>query len=175
VPEVLAVGDEFIPAGDFRSAMDDLPADVTVRTFQLPGTKAEQHESQQLMEKGGAHAVPAPPELRSAIGAADVLCVHFAPVSAEVLAAGEALKLVAVARTGLENVDIPAATDRGIGVVPVFGRNASAVAELQIGLMLAEYRRRRDYVIGRLRAVSPVPRKCRPGSLASCGKTADRQ
>src|SRR5207248_4327565 len=45
-----------------------------------------------------------------------------------------------VARTGLENVDIPAATERGIGVVPVFGRNASAVAELQIGLMLAEAR-----------------------------------
>jgi D-3-phosphoglycerate dehydrogenase len=135
VSDILAVGDEFIPAQEFQVALGD-----SVRTVQLSGTKAEQHESQQLMEKGGAGAVPAPAEVVSAVAGARVLCVHFAPVSAEVLAAGDALKLVAVARTGLENVDIAAATERGIGVVPVFGRNASAVAELQIGLMLAEPR-----------------------------------
>ncbi|WP_222853864.1 2-hydroxyacid dehydrogenase [Fodinicola acaciae] len=130
---ILAVGDQFIPAEQFREVLD-------ARAFTLPGSKAEQHEAQQLMERGGAGAVPAPPELLSAIGDAEVLCVHFAPVSADVFAAGPRLKLVAVARTGLENVDIDAATERGIGVVPVFGRNASAVAELQIGLMLAEAR-----------------------------------
>jgi D-3-phosphoglycerate dehydrogenase len=136
VADILAVGDEFIPAEEFREALGDRD----VRTVQLAGTKAQQHESQQLMEKGGAGAVPAPAEIVSAITGASVLCVHFAPVSAQVLAAGDALKLVAVARTGLENVDIAAATEQGIGVVPVFGRNASAVAELQIGLMLAESR-----------------------------------
>ncbi|GAA1722519.1 hypothetical protein GCM10009765_83080 [Fodinicola feengrottensis] len=137
--DVLAVGDEFIPAAEFRDAL--VQAELgDARTFQLPGTKAEQHESQQLMEKGGAGAVSAPAELLAAVAGAEVLCVHFAPVSAPVLAASEALKLVAVARTGLENVDIPAATAGGIGVVPVFGRNASAVAELQIGLMLSEAR-----------------------------------
>jgi D-3-phosphoglycerate dehydrogenase len=45
-----------------------------------------------------------------------------------------------VARTGLENIDVTEATARGIGVVPALGRNAGAVAELQIGLMLAEAR-----------------------------------
>ena len=47
---------------------------------------------------------------------------------------------MSVARTGLENVDLEEATARGIGVVPALGRNAGAVAELQIGLMLAETR-----------------------------------
>lgn len=132
--DILVVGDQFIPAEDFQQQLEN------ARAFALPGDKADQHEAQQLMEKGGAGAVPAPAELLSAIGDAEVLCVHFAPVSRDVLDAGPRLKLVAVARTGLENVDIPAATERGIGVVPVFGRNAAAVAELQIGLMLAEAR-----------------------------------
>ena len=71
---------------------------------------------------------------------ARVICLHFAPVGAKLLHAADGLGLVAVARTGLENVDIRTATDRGIGVVPVYGRNAAAVAELQIGLILAEAR-----------------------------------
>ena len=45
-----------------------------------------------------------------------------------------------MARAGLENIDIAAATARGIGVVPALGRNAGAVAELQIGMILAETR-----------------------------------
>jgi D-3-phosphoglycerate dehydrogenase len=61
-------------------------------------------------------------------------------VGEKVLAASDGLRLVAIARTGLENVDIDAATARGVAVVPVYGRNAGAVAELQIGLILAEAR-----------------------------------
>lgn len=66
--------------------------------------------------------------------------MHFAPVGRDMLAAAKDLRLIAVARTGLENVDVAEATLRGIAVVPAYGRNAGAVAELQIGLMLAESR-----------------------------------
>ncbi len=144
--EILVVGDEFIPAASyeeaFRAEQNGGGADglVSLRGIPLGGSKGEQHAAQQVMERAGANAVPAPPELLAAVPGAAALCLHFAPVGEAVLAAAPQLRLVAVARAGLENVDVAAATERGIGVVPAHGRNAGAVAELQLALMLAEAR-----------------------------------
>jgi D-3-phosphoglycerate dehydrogenase / 2-oxoglutarate reductase len=138
----LVVGDGFIQAPAFVSALTDrLGAGFgPVEAVDLPGDKRAQHERQQLMEARGPNVVDPPGEVLAAVGAAEALCLHFAPVGEKLLAAADALRLVAVARAGLENVDVAAATARGIAVVPVYGRNAAAVAELQIGLMLAEAR-----------------------------------
>lgn len=139
----LLIGDRFIPAGAYRAALAQAgaePAGVTVTEVEWSGGKSEQHAAQQRMEVHGAGAVPAPAELLDAARGAEALCLHFAPVGAELLAAADRLRLIAVARAGLENVDLAAATARGIAVVPALGRNAGAVAELQIGLMLAEAR-----------------------------------
>jgi D-3-phosphoglycerate dehydrogenase len=65
----------------------------------------------------------------------DVLVVHGAPVSAEVLDAAP-LRLVCCARGGPVNVDVAAATRRGIPVVNTPGKNAEAVAELTIAFAL---------------------------------------
>ncbi|WHT19077.1 NAD(P)-dependent oxidoreductase [Crossiella sp. CA-258035] len=138
--KVLVAGDRFIPGGTFAEEIEARLPGTPVTVADWAGEKATQHEAQQRMEVHGAAAVPAPPELLAAVPGAEVLCVHFAPVGPDLLAAADGLRLVAVARTGLENVDLDAASARGIGVVPVFGRNASAVAELQIGLILAESR-----------------------------------
>ena len=54
------------------------------------------------------------------------------------------LRLVAVARNSLAHVDLASATGRGVAVVNTPGRNAQAVAELTIGLMLALARRISD-------------------------------
>jgi D-3-phosphoglycerate dehydrogenase len=64
-----------------------------------------------------------------------VLVVHGAPVSAETLdAAG--LRLFCCARGGPVNVDVAAATERGIPVAITAGKNAEAVAELTISFLL---------------------------------------
>ena len=47
------------------------------------------------------------------------------------------LRLVAVTRTGVAHVDLAAASRCGVAVINAPGRNAQAVAELTIGLMLA--------------------------------------
>ena len=140
--QVLAVGDRFIPATAYVEALSARldGAVASVRSVEWSGSKAEQHAAQQRMEVAGPGPEPTPPELVEAAAGAEAFCLHFAPVGAELLAAAESLRLVAVARTGLENVDVSAATARGVAVVPVFGRNASAVAELQLGLMLSEAR-----------------------------------
>jgi D-3-phosphoglycerate dehydrogenase len=62
--------------------------------------------------------------------------IHGAAVTAEMLDAAPELRLVACARGGPVNVDVAAATQRGIPVVTTPGKNADAVAELAIGFML---------------------------------------
>jgi D-3-phosphoglycerate dehydrogenase len=138
---ILAVGDHFIPASAYveaLSAADEVAFDI--RTVEWSGDKAQQHEAQQLMERHGPDAVAVPTEVVDAVGDAEVMVLHFAPVPAAVMDAGPKLRAVMVARSGLQNVDIAAATARGVAVAPVHGRNASAVAELAIGLMLSEAR-----------------------------------
>jgi D-3-phosphoglycerate dehydrogenase / 2-oxoglutarate reductase len=67
----------------------------------------------------------------------DVLIAHTAAVTRRVLAAGRRLKAVAVGRGGPVNVDIAAATELGIPILNTPGRNARAVAEFIMGLLLA--------------------------------------
>lgn len=71
---------------------------------------------------------------------AQVLMGLFVPVSSKVMDAMPGLRLVGVSRAGLENVNVPEATKRGILVLNVQGRNAHAVSDFAIGMMLAECR-----------------------------------
>ncbi|MBA2316561.1 MAG: hypothetical protein H0V93_02090 [Euzebyales bacterium] len=140
--DVLIVGDQFIPARCYLDAFgthDDGEL-IAVRAVDWAGDKAEQHELQQRMERAGPNVLDPPFEFLDAMRDAEALCLHFAPVGRALLDAAPRLRLIAVARSGLENVDVTAATARGIGVAPAHGRNAGAVAELQIGLILAEAR-----------------------------------
>ena len=52
------------------------------------------------------------------------------PVSSKVMAAMPKLRIVGVCRAGVENVNVPEATSRGIAVFNVMGRNAHAVSTL---------------------------------------------
>jgi len=58
-------------------------------------------------------------------------------VNAELLAAGDKLQIIARAGAGLDNIEVPAATARGIVVVSTPDQNSISVAELTLGLMLA--------------------------------------
>lgn len=71
---------------------------------------------------------------------ANVLAGLFIAVSDKVIEAMPNLRIVGVSRAGLENVNVEEATKRGILVFNVMGRNAHAVSDFTIGLMLAEAR-----------------------------------
>ncbi len=58
-------------------------------------------------------------------------------VTADVLAAGTKLRVVGRAGTGVDNIDVNAATARGIVVVNAPASNSVAVAELTLGYILA--------------------------------------
>lgn len=70
----------------------------------------------------------------------EVLLGTFVPISSKVMDAMPNLKIIGVARAGLENINVEEATKRGILVFNVMGRNAHAVAEFTVGLMIAESR-----------------------------------
>ncbi|MEO8814200.1 MAG: phosphoglycerate dehydrogenase [Mycobacterium sp.] len=77
-------------------------------------------------------------KLLAAVPEADALLVRSATtVDAEVLAAGTKLKIVARAGVGLDNVDVAAATARGVLVVNAPTSNIHSAAEHAIALMLA--------------------------------------
>jgi len=75
-----------------------------------------------------------------------ILIVRSTKVNAEALKAGKQLKVVIRAGSGVDNIDVPAAKQRGIKVANCPGMNAVAVAELVMGLMIALDRRIADNV-----------------------------
>jgi D-3-phosphoglycerate dehydrogenase / 2-oxoglutarate reductase len=80
-------------------------------------------------------------KLLAAVPAADALLVRSATtVDAEVLAAAPKLKIVARAGVGLDNVDIDAATERGVLVVNAPTSNIHSAAEHALALLLAAAR-----------------------------------
>lgn len=68
------------------------------------------------------------------------LIVEAEPVDAALLASLPGLELVACLRSDPVNVDVPAATERGVAVVNAPGRNAEAVADFTLGLCIAAVR-----------------------------------
>ena len=80
--------------------------------------------------------------LLSAVAGADALLVRSATkVDAEVFAATTRLKVVARAGVGLDNVEVPAATARGVLVVNAPTSNIVSAAEHAVALLLAVARR----------------------------------
>ncbi len=80
----------------------------------------------------------APEELKAIIGNYDALVIRSATkVTADLLTAAGNLKVVGRAGIGLDNVDIPAATQKGVAVMNTPGGNVVTTAEHTISLMMA--------------------------------------
>jgi D-3-phosphoglycerate dehydrogenase len=140
--KLLCLGDLFLPDTVLREVIAPrLHPSLTLETWQWDTGGLENLQRHNLAcEQHGPEAVEAPAGLLEAVANADFLFTQFCPVNRAVLDAAKSLKLVAVGRTGVQNIDVPGATARGIPVINTVGRNAHAVAEYAIGLMLAEMR-----------------------------------
>src|SRR5918999_264882 len=85
-------------------------------------------------------------DLSARIPGFQALVVRSTKVTAEAVEAGNALELIVRAGAGTNTIDVEAASEVGIYVTNVPGRNAIAVAELTMGLLLAIDRRIADNV-----------------------------
>lgn len=80
-------------------------------------------------------------ELPQIIGDADIIIVRSKKVTAKTIEAAANLSLIIRAGAGVDTIDVAAANARGIYVANCPGKNADAVAELAIGLLIAADRR----------------------------------
>jgi D-3-phosphoglycerate dehydrogenase / 2-oxoglutarate reductase len=76
-----------------------------------------------------------------------VLIVRSTKVPAEAVSASDGLELIVRAGAGYDNIDVETASERGVFVSNCPGKNAAAVAELTLGLILATDRAIPDNVI----------------------------
>jgi D-3-phosphoglycerate dehydrogenase len=132
--KILAVGDSFVPVPVFQTGLAGLRGAHQIEYLQLD-------ESQELVpattsERSIREYLGTPAQIAGRVGVAEVLVVHGAPVTDEVLAAGPNLRLVCCARGGPVNVDVAAASARQIPVVNTPGKNAESVADQALAFMI---------------------------------------
>jgi D-3-phosphoglycerate dehydrogenase len=140
--KIVGVGDPVITADTMQEIFrqqDRLRGEFQKITWGVTDQSQLQHQ-RSLYEANGPEAVPVPGHILQQGAEAQILLVHFAPVSAQIIAGLPELKIIGVARAGVENIDVEAADQRGVLVFNVTGRNAEAVSDFTIGLILAESR-----------------------------------
>ena len=75
-------------------------------------------------------------ELMQAIADADAIIIRSDIVDNEVIEAAKNLKIVVRAGAGYDNIDLTAATAKGVVAMNTPGQNSNAVAELAMGMMV---------------------------------------
>jgi D-3-phosphoglycerate dehydrogenase len=134
---VLAAGDRFVLPELLAGALSaELGAAADVRRLELPWPVVPFGPVAEVDEASGDEDT-----MIEALDGAEACVTQMAPVTAKVLDNAPGLRLVAVARGGPINVDVAAATARGVRVCYAPGRNATATAEYTVGMLLAVLRR----------------------------------
>jgi len=116
---------------------------IVARTGKVKGLEIGEYEmsfTEQKEVEGVSESWGHPKQIIDNIDGAEILIVHVAPVTKGVIDAGASLKLIGCCRAGPVNVDVSYATKKGVPVIYTPGRNAQGVADLTIGLMIAEAR-----------------------------------
>ena len=139
--KIVAVGDPYLKTQYYVDCFAAHPEyDLTVFEFGSADQQEMRHIFHTVERYGPEADVPLPDGLMDAIEDADVLMVHICPVPKALLERGKKLRAVLSNRGGLENIDVKAATERGIVVLNNPAHNANGVAELAVGLMITETR-----------------------------------
>ena len=131
---ILAVGDSYMPPRYFEEVFAGLGEGFEVAYAQVDAARPFAPSSaseRKLREYQGS-----PAELVEWMPGVEVLVVQGAPVTDAVLDASSELKLVGCARGGPVNVDVEAATERGLPLVNTPGKNAEAVADLTVAFLV---------------------------------------
>lgn len=134
---VLAVGDRFVMSDLILDALTREVGDkVEVSTMDLEWPIEPFGKVAEVEEASGDER-----ELAEAARDTEIIVTQLAAITERVISAAESLKLVVCTRGGPVNVNVDAASEKGIAVCYAPGRNAPAAAEYAVGLMLAAMKR----------------------------------
>jgi len=140
--KLLGISDTYLPADLMReelAVLEEVGVAVEVRHWGHESL-IELQEANLAIETNGPDAVALPDDITGDLEGIGIVVVQFAPVSKSFIETAGDLKLIGVMRAGAENVAVDFATARGISVMNTPGRNARAVAECAMGMILAEIR-----------------------------------
>ncbi len=140
--KILAIGDGLIPADVMLTGLMDFKkagAELTVRQWQHNSIEDLQKDNLEI-EKNGTEIFEVSEDLIYDISEYVMLIVQFFPVNSRVIKRGTKLKYIGVLRGGTENITRSAAEELNIEVINTPGRNARAVAEFTLGMILCEIR-----------------------------------
>ena len=143
VKKCVAVGDIFITPEMMKGGIEKGYEDMMFDTKYFYFGSYDRHEMRNVVktiETGGFETLALPEGLEEAMADAEVLMVHLCPVTKKLIEKAPNLKLILCNRGGHENLDIKAASEKGIAVLLNPAHNANAVAEYTVGLMLNEVR-----------------------------------
>lgn len=136
----VAIADHYVRKEDYEKVFKNYPEyELKIFQFGIDDRDAMRHVAYEI-EHGGPNAVELPEELYDLVEDADVLITHICPIPESLIERAKKLQTILTNRGGLENIAVAAATERKIKIFNNPAHNANAVAELTIGLMLAESR-----------------------------------
>jgi D-3-phosphoglycerate dehydrogenase / 2-oxoglutarate reductase len=131
---ILVVADSYMTDSVFERGLAEVASEHELRLIQLdesasfePRTPSELRIREYAGDPNSI--IPHMPDV-------DVLVLHGAAVTDRVMDASACLRLICCARGGPVNVDVAAATERGIVVTGTPGKNAEAVADQTIGFII---------------------------------------
>lgn len=139
---IIGIGDLLIPASYIQEAFAPLAREgfsVTTVDWKTDGYE-ELQRINLLVEQGGSEVYEPPMEIMECVKDADIIITQFCTITKKLIDACPSLKAIGVLRAGVENVNLEYASEKGILVFNTQGRNANAVADFTVGMLLSECR-----------------------------------
>lgn len=140
--KLVGIGDLFIPCEYIEQGMEPLKArGISISTVEWKLKGFDELQSINLaVEQGGREDVEIPDYILDAVRDADIIITQFFPVGKKLIDECKNLKYIGVLRAGYENINFEYAAQEGIKVFNTVGRNAHAVSDFAVGMMIAEAR-----------------------------------
>ena len=106
-----------------------------------PFAPAAVNAIKEIFDKAGYETIllekyPEQSDFVQAVEDVDALIIRSDKATKEVIDSGKNLKIIVRAGAGYDNIDIEAATDKGVVAMNTPGQNSNAVAELALGMMV---------------------------------------
>lgn len=140
--KVVGIGDLLIPQEYIMSGFEEFESlGGEIKTIQWDLENYEELQNINLLvETGGSEAYELEQYILDATKDADVIITQFCPITKKLIDNCENLKAIGVLRGGYENINVDCANENGIVVMNTPGRNATAVADFTVGLLISECR-----------------------------------
>ncbi|MGE1061765.1 2-hydroxyacid dehydrogenase [Megasphaera paucivorans] len=140
--KTLVIGDPLLSSEKLKIAVHEIMGEeVEVCCVDWkPANDEEFWYLRSIVEKNGPSVGKPPQEIFDYVGEVDMIITQHTPINEQIIEAAKKCKVIGVCRAGVENIDVTAATKHGIPVCRTMGRNANAVSDYTVALMITEMR-----------------------------------